>query len=184
MKKIVMIVGSMRANSFNKQLAMAVQTMLSKRAEIIFLEYADLPFMNQDIEFPAPTSVERVRHVVREADGVWIFTPEYNYHVPGVLKNLLDWLSRPLVPTDRERNSVVKGKPATICGVAGKSAAAGARDNLLAILKAMSMHVVGDHGTGVSLSAKEFQTDILEVTAETEAMLRTQAECFLDALEK
>jgi len=184
LKKIVMIVGSLRKNSFNRQLAKVVESIVGERAQVACLQYMQVPFFDQDIEFPTPESVKQVRQVVKEADGIWIFTPEYNYHVPGVLKNLLDWLSRPLVQGDRDRNSVVKGKPVTICGVAGRSEAAGARNNLLAILKAMSMDVVGDSGTGVSLSANEFQTDVLEVSRETEAMLCAQVDLFLDVLEK
>ena len=52
--------------------------------------------MNQDIEHPAPEAVMRVREAVREADGLWLFSPEYNHAIPGPLKNLIDWLSRPV----------------------------------------------------------------------------------------
>ena len=157
MKKVLMIVGSLRKNSFNHQLAKQVEAMLSGSAEVCFLSYGDLPFMNQDMEFPAPESVARVRQAVQEADGIWIFSPEYNYQIPGVLKNLLDWLSRPLVPNDWERGSAVKGKPVTISGVAGKSAAAGVRRNLSALMQAMSMKLIGGQGSGVSLDAEAFQ---------------------------
>ena len=96
--------------------------MLKGQAEVSYLHYADLPFINQDIEFPAPESVVRVRQAVQEADGIWIFSPEYNYQIPGVLKNLLDWLSRPLAPNDWERGSAVKGKSVTISGVQAEAA--------------------------------------------------------------
>ena len=109
MKNVLMIVGSLRKDSFNHQLARQVEAMLAGKAEVSFLQFADLPFMNQDIEFPAPESVARVRQAVQKADGIWIFSPEYNYQIPGVLKNLLDWLSRPLAPNDWERGSAVKG---------------------------------------------------------------------------
>ena len=100
MKKILMIVGSLRNNSLNMQLAKIAEEMLAGKAEVSFLDYADIPFMNQDIEYPAPESVSRVRQIVMEADGIWFFTPEYNSYIPGVLKNLLDWLSRTLQPND------------------------------------------------------------------------------------
>ena len=125
MKKVLMIVGSLRKDSFNLQLAKVAEKILKGQAEVRYLHYADMPFMNQDMEFPTPESIARVRQEVLAADGIWIFSPEYNYQFPGVLKNLLDWLSRPLVPNDWERGSAMKGKPVTISGVAGRSGAAG-----------------------------------------------------------
>ncbi len=94
--RIVAIVGSLRKESYNRQLALTAKEGLGDRAAFEILEYADIPFMNQDIEYPAPEAVRRVRAAVREADGLWIFTPEYNHSYPGVLKNLIDWLSRPI----------------------------------------------------------------------------------------
>ena len=182
MKKVLMIVGSLRKNSFNHQLAKQVEAMLSGSAEVCFLSYGDLPFMNQDMEFPAPESVARVRQAVQEADGLWIFSPEYNYQIPGVLKNLLDWLSRPLVPNDWERGSAVKGKPVTISGVAGKSAAAGVRRNLSALMQAMSMKLIGGQGSGVSLDAEAFRSGVLKLTEENLAAMRAQMEEFLNAI--
>ena len=105
MKKVLLIVGSLRKESFNLQLAKLAAEMLKDKVQVSILHYADLPFMNQDIEFPTPESVARVRQEVLAADGIWIFSPEYNYQIPGVLKNLLDWLSRPLVPNDWARGS-------------------------------------------------------------------------------
>ena len=83
MKRIVIVVGSLRERSFNRQLADVAAELLAGRAEIEVLDFRDLPFMNQDIEFPTPAAVERVRAVVAAADGIWIFTPEYNYSYPG-----------------------------------------------------------------------------------------------------
>lgn len=77
----------------------------------------------------------------------------YNYHIPGVQKNLLDLLSRPLAPNDWEHGSKVKGKDVTISGVVGKSGVAGDRENLSALLEVMGMNVIGGIGTGVSLDA-------------------------------
>ena len=182
MKKVLMIVGSLRKNSFNHQLAEKVQAMLSGKAEVRILQFADLPFMNQDIEFPAPESVAGVRQAVQEADGIWIFSPEYNYQIPGVLKNLLDWLSQPLVPNDWERGSVMKGKPVTISGVAGQSAASGVRKQLSALLEIMSMKLIGGQGSGVSLDAGAFQSGALNLSEENLAEIRRQADAFLEAL--
>ena len=182
MKKVLMIVGSLRKTSFNLQLAQVIQGMLEDRVHVSFLEYADIPFMNQDIEFPVPESVARVRQAVQEADGIWIVSPEYNYQIPGVLKNLLDWLSRPLAPNDWERGSAVKGKPVTISGVAGRSGAAGVRKHLSALLEVMSMNLIGGMGTGISADAESFATNKLHVSEENHAALQAQAELFLSQI--
>jgi NAD(P)H-dependent FMN reductase len=182
MKKVLMIVGSLRKNSFNHQLAKQVEAMLAGTAEVSYLQFADLPFMNQDIEFPVPESVSGVRQAVQEADGIWIFSPEYNYQIPGVLKNLLDWLSRPLAPNDWERGSAVKGKPVTISGVAGRSGAAGVRKHLSALLEIMSMKLVGGQGSGVSLDAEAFRSGVLDLSEENLAAIQAQAQEFLEAI--
>ena len=182
MKKVLMIVGSLRKNSFNHQLAKQVEAILAGMAEVSFLQFADLPFMNQDIEFPAPEAVARVRQAVQEADGIWIFSPEYNYQIPGVLKNLLDWLSRPLAPNDWSRGSAVKGKPVTISGVAGKSGAAGVRKNLSALLEVMAMKLIGGMGSGVSLDADAFQSGVLKLSEEKLAEIEEQLKAFLDVI--
>lgn len=179
MKKILMIVGSLRQNSFNMQLAKKVAQLLADKADTDILEYADVPFMNQDYEFPTPESVQKVRQAVLNADGIWMFTPEYNYQIPGVMKNLLDWLSRPVLPNDRQRNSVLKGKPVTISGVAGKSAAAGARKNLSALAQSMSMNLIGGEGSGISLDGTAWSTDVLTLSAEDIRMLEKQIELFI-----
>ena len=182
MKKVLMIVGSLRKESFNLQLAKLAEEMLKDKAQVSILHYADLPFMNQDIEFPTPESVARVRQVVLESDGIWIFSPEYNYQIPGVLKNLLDWLSRPLAPNDWERGSAVKGKPVTISGVAGRSGAAGVRKHLSALLEVMSMNLIGGMGTGVSADAEAFETGRLNLSEENREALQAQAELFLSQI--
>ena len=183
MKKVLMIVGSLRKNSFNMQLAKYVEEMLAEKAQVSFMNYSELPFMNQDIEFPAPDSVAKARQEIMDADGIWIFSPEYNYQIPGVLKNLLDWLSRPLVQNDWERGSAVKGKVVTVSGVAGKSGAAGVRKNLSMLLEAMRMKLVAGMGTGVALDSEAFASGMLNLSEENKALIQKQMEEFLNAIQ-
>lgn len=182
MKKVLMIVGSLRKNSFNMQLARYVEEMLAEKAQVSFMNYSELPFMNQDIEFPTPDSVAKARQAVMDADGIWIFSPEYNYQIPGVLKNLLDWMSRPLVQNDWERGSAVKGKVVTVSGVAGKSGAAGVRKNLSMLLEAMRMKLVAGMGTGIALDSEAFVSGILSLSEENKALLQKQMEEFLNSI--
>lgn len=138
--KIIAIVGSLRKDSFNRQLALAAQRTVGDRAEFELLDYADVPLMNQDIEYPAPESVRRVREMVSSADGVWFFTPEYNHFFPGVLKNLLDWLSRPI--SDNEPQ-VLAGKPAAVSGITpGMSGTGIAQDHLITLISFLNMDVM------------------------------------------
>ncbi|MBR6801637.1 MAG: NAD(P)H-dependent oxidoreductase [Eubacteriaceae bacterium] len=181
MKKILMIVASFRKNSFNRQLAEAVGELFRGKAEVKILEYGDVPLFNQDMEFPTPEAVGRVREEVLSSDGIWIFSPEYNSKTPGVLKNLLDWLSRPVTETAGSRESAVRGKCVTVSSVAGKSAGAGVRKDLSELLSKMSMNVVYGEGCGIALGSDAFSTGKMDLSEEEINMFRAQAEELLRA---
>lgn len=178
MKKILFIVGSMREESFNRQLAQVAEKYLAGKAEVSYLDYANLPYMNQDIEFPAPKAVADVRAAVEAADGVWIFTPEYNFSYPGVLKNLLDWISRPLVANDFASGTSAAGKKVAIAGVGGKSATAGVRERLAELLGFMKMEVM-DPSEGFVINPEAWQTGVLTLSDADIARLHEQADAFL-----
>ena len=110
MKKILFILGSLREKSFNKQVARYVETLLEGKAEVKWLNYTDVPFVNQDIEFPTPQPVARVRKDVLDSDALWVFTPEYNYSYPGIVKNLFDWLSRPMSADPANRTTAIQAR--------------------------------------------------------------------------
>jgi len=179
-KKVLMIVGSQREKSFNLQVAKEAAVFLEGKAEVSFLQYADLPNMNQDIEFPAPSEVERVRTKVKEADGIWIITPEYNGSYPGTLKNLLDWLSRPLYADQPMGETAVLGKKFTISGAGGRAATAGARGKLTELLKFIRTDVMETPSTGIALERESFMTNQLELSEDKKAELKDQAEAFIE----
>lgn len=137
--------------------------------------------MNQDVEFPAPQEIERIRNEVRSADGIWFFTPEYNSNYPGLLKNLLDWLSRSVRPGASRSETAIYGKKAAISGAAGKSAASGSRAKLTELLKFMSLDVM-EQQVGISLTPESFQTNVLILSKGNEEALQKQAEAFLEFL--
>ena len=138
--KIVAVVGSLRKESYNRQLALVAKELIGERADFELLEYQDVPLMNQDIEYPAPEAVKRVRDAVKSADGIWFFTPEYNHFFSGVLKNLIDWLSRPI--NDQEPQ-VLAGKPAAISGISPAMAGTSlAQDHLVTLISFLNMDVM------------------------------------------
>ncbi|MBQ9664245.1 MAG: NAD(P)H-dependent oxidoreductase [Oscillospiraceae bacterium] len=181
MKKVLFIVGSLRKNSFNRQLAQTAAASFTE-VEYSFLEYSDLPYMNQDIEYPVPEAVRRVRDEVSTADVLWIFTPEYNFSYPGVLKNLLDWLSRPVDPKDRKSPSVIKGKPVMFSSVAGQSAGMNAQGKLAQLLHDIGAVAVKDTGFGHALGREEFMTDQLQLTEEEKMQLAMEANAMILSL--
>ena len=181
MKKILFIVGSLRQESFNKQLAEEVEQMLSGRATVEYLDYSDVPLMNQDIEFPAPEAVTRVRENVAEADALWIFSPEYNYSYPGHLKNLIDWLSRPLVAGDRQTPLAINGKKVALSGAGGAAATAKCREKLteLLTLPFIRANVMMEPQTGIQLNKEAWTEGRLILTDDQQENLREQVDAFM-----
>ena len=171
MKKILFIIGSLRKESFNRQLALEAEKMIGSQAEVTYLDYSDVPLINQDIEFPEPEAVGRLRATVKEADAIWVFTPEYNFSYPGHVKNLFDWLSRPLVAGDYETPTVINGKKVALTGAGGKMATAKCRE----LLKADVM----EQQTGIVLNLEAWTEGRMILTEEQIASLKAQAEAFL-----
>ena len=176
--KILFIIGSLRAKSFNRQLAEEAKKIIGDRAEVVELDYSNLPLINQDIEQPEPTAVARVRKAVADADALWIFTPEYNFSYPGHVKNLLDWLSRPVIPMDYATPTCINGKRVAISGAGGKMATANCRTKLTELLTFIKAEVVAEQ-TGIAVPAEAWGTDVLELTDEQKSQLKTQAEALL-----
>lgn len=178
MKKILFIIGSLRKNSFNRQLAAVAEEMLKGKVEVSYLDYSKLPFINQDIEFPAPAEVTRVRKCIEEADFLWVFTPEYNFSYPGHLKNLFDWMSRPLVAMDYATPTCMAGKKVAISGAGGKAATGQCRAKLTELLTFIKAAVI-EPQTGIVLPVESWQTDKLilsesdlqNLTAQVNALL-------------
>ena len=93
--RILALCGSLREESYNrKALAHAMEIAGDHHANIEVGDFSDFPLYNQDDEEQPPAAVTRLAEQVANADAVLIVSPEYNYSIPGVLKNALDWLSR------------------------------------------------------------------------------------------
>lgn len=184
MKKILFVIGSLRKQSFNRELSEMVKGMLQSKAEVTELDYFQVPFINQDDEYPAPQAVTDARKAVAEADGVWIFSPEYNYSYPGHVKNLIDWLSRPVDPADRNAPTVLAGKKFTLTGAGGKAATAGCRKLLTTLLNVLKADVMTEGQTGIALNTEAWTEGRMILTEEQKTQLAKQAELFLKFIEK
>ena len=117
MKKVLFVVGSLREGSFNRQLAKEAEALLSGKATVDYLDYSQVPLMSQDAEQPVLPAVQEARDAVASADAIWIFSPVYNFAIPGTIKNLLDWLSRSLDPSDPRGASALHEKLVTVSSV-------------------------------------------------------------------
>ncbi len=144
------------------------------------MKYSDLPYMNQDIEFAAPDAVKRVREEIMSTDGIWFVTPEYNFSYPGVLKNLLDWASRPLKPGDFVSQTAISDKKVTISSAGGKAAASGARKKLTELLTFMRVKVMPNMDMGIALDMEAFASNRMIFSDEDKTALEKQAEEFLN----
>ena len=112
--KILAFSGALRKASTNTALLRAAKQVAPEGVEIeIYEGISALPYFDQDLEGDVPASVVELREKIAAADGVLIASPEYNYSIPGVLKNALDWASRPY------GESVLTGKPVAVMGASG-----------------------------------------------------------------
>jgi len=112
--KILVLLGSLRAESLNRQLAQAaIESAPAGVSLQLFDRLGELPFYNEDIDGErVAESVQALRLAAAEADAALVVTPEYNGSIPGVLKNAIDWLSRPF------GDGALKGKPTAVIGTA------------------------------------------------------------------
>lgn len=180
--KIIAIVGSLRKESYNRQLALAAKEILGDRVDFSLLEYQDVPLFNEDIEFPAPEAVKRVREEVKSADGIWFFTPEYNHFFPGVLKNLIDWLSRPI--SDNEPQ-VLAGKPAAISGASpGMAGTSLAQDHLVTLISFLNMDVMNAPRLTIPHVMKQLDSAGKLQLKESYPFLEKQANAFVNFIKK
>jgi NAD(P)H-dependent FMN reductase len=111
---VLALVGSLRAASINRQLAeLAAESAPDGVTVAVYDGLGELPFYNEDIDTDdAPAAVVALRAAAAQADAALVVTPEYNGSIPGVLKNAIDWLSRPY------GNSALKDKPLAVIGAA------------------------------------------------------------------
>jgi chromate reductase, NAD(P)H dehydrogenase (quinone) len=138
MKSIAVLVGSIRAGSINLRFAKALEQLSLTRFTFVFVDIGSLPHYNDDLWKDPPESVLKLKRQVDAADAVLFVTPEYNRSFPGVLKNAIDWGSRP------KETSSWPGKPCAVVGTAaGAIATAAAQAQLRALLPILDLVLMG-----------------------------------------
>lgn len=137
MFSLAVIVGSLRTGSINKQLADNLARLGKDLFTFDFVNLADVPMLNQDLEADLPASVLRLKKSVESADAVLLVSPEYNRSMPPLLKNAIDWGSRPY-----GQNSW-GGKPVAIAGLApGNVGTAAAQAHLRSVLTILGVKLM------------------------------------------
>lgn len=175
------VAGSLRAQSFNKKLLAAAAELMPAGASLRIYDIAEIPLYNEDLRangYPAP--VADFRAAIAAADAVLFVTPEYNYSIPGVLKNAIDWASRPPTPP-------FGGKVgATFGGSPGMHGTVRAQNHLKEVLRGQGMIVVPKpevyvgkvnekfdaDGRLVDEDTKRFVTELLAATVDLARKLR------------
>lgn len=136
--RIIGLVGSLRKGSYNQSLFNAFVQNVPEGIEIMQAQISDLPFYNADFEEPYPESAAALKSFLATADAFLIVTPEYNRGVPGILKNAIDWMSRPKGP------SPFLQKPVLVVGASdGNIGTAVAQASLKGTLLHLNAHVLG-----------------------------------------
>jgi chromate reductase, NAD(P)H dehydrogenase (quinone) len=132
--KIAIFVGSLRRDSVNKKLARNLELAVPDDVNVVYVDIQQ-PLFNADNEQEMPQSVQQMKAIVEEADGVLFVTPEYNRSMPGVLKNAIDWVSRP--------DNSFRDKPAGITGATyGSLGTLAAQISLFPVLHHLGMRVM------------------------------------------
>ena len=149
--RVLGIAGSLRRGSYNQAALRAAQQLAPEGMTIDIFDLNGIPLFNQDDEKNPPPRVAEFKQQIRAADAILIVTPEYNYSVPGVLKNAIDWASRPY------GDSAWQGKVAAVMGASpGTLGSARAQYHLRQMFVFLNMYAVNQPEVMISDAANRF----------------------------
>lgn len=152
--RILGIAGSLRRKSYNRAALKAAQQLAPEDAVIDTFDIEGIPPFSEDEERQPPAKVVEFKKRIREADAILFVTPEYNYSIPGVLKNAIDWGSRPY------GDSAWSGKPAAIMGASsGRLGTARAQYHLRQVFVFLNVLAINQPEVMISNAAAEFDGD-------------------------
>lgn len=171
--KILAFAGSLRKKSYNKALVRAAAEVAPANVAIEIFDLEGIPLFNQDDEYSPPARVKEYKEKIKGSDALLIATPEYNYSIPGVLKNAIDWASRP------HDDNALRGKPVAIMSASiGKLGGARAQYHLRQSFVFLNMQPVNVPEVMLSNAADSIDADG-KVTNE---MTRTLIKQLIEAL--
>lgn len=166
--RILGIAGSLRRASYNRAALRAATQLVPQDATLNTFELDGIPGFNQDEEQNPPAQVSALKQRVREADAILFVTPEYNYSIPGVLKNAIDWASRPY------GDNVWSGKPVALMGASiGGFGTARAQYHLRQVFVFLNMFPVNQPEVMIARAAERFDANG-NITDETSKKLIRQ----------
>ena len=152
--KILGIAGSLREGSYNRAALRAAQTLAPEGVMVEAFDIKGLPGFSQDDETNPPAQVVELKQRIRDADAILLVTPEYNYSVPGVLKNAIDWASRPY------GDSAWTRKPVAIMGASvGTQGTSRAQYHLRQMFVFLNMYAVNQPEVMISQAHKHFDAE-------------------------
>src|SRR5437762_1344451 len=152
--RILGIAGSLRRKSYNRAALRAAQQLAPEDAVIDSFELDGIPVFSEDDERQPPSKVVEFKKRIREADAILFVTPEYNYSIPGVLKNAIDWASRPY------GDSAWTDKPAAIMGASvGTFGSARAQYHLRQVFVFLNVHAVNRPEVMIGNAAQNFDAE-------------------------
>jgi chromate reductase len=152
--RILGIAGSLRQKSYNRAALRAATQLVPEGGNLATIDLDGIPVFNQDEEQNLPAKVVELKQRIREADAILIVTPEYNYSVPGVLKNAIDWASRP------HGDSSWSGKQVAIMGASvGTLGTARAQYHLRQMFVFLNMFPVNQPEVMIAKAAERFDQD-------------------------
>ncbi len=152
--RILGIAGSLRRKSYNRAALRAAQQLVPDGAVLDVFELDGIPVFSEDDERQPPAKIVELKQRIRDADAVLMVTPEYNYSIPGGLKNAIDWVSRPY------GDNAWAGKPVAIMGAStGRLGTARAQYHLRQVFVFLNMLAVNQPEVMIGNAAEHFDTE-------------------------
>jgi chromate reductase len=172
--KILAFAGSLRRGSYNKALVRAAVELAPENVVMEVFDLEGIPPFNEDYVSNPPASVIEFKDKIRKADALLIATPEYNYSIPGVLKNAIDWASRPF------QGNPLEGKPVAVMSAsAGRLGGARAQYHLRQTFVFLNMHPVNRPEVMLSQAADNVDTNGRLTNEQTRKLIKQLIEALV-----